>query len=113
MPVGVIPHFWPCLLVRFALQLTFSLIECRGKRDGFKSGATLTEVPLHQTCLLILRVYRKRAPIIFNYSLKGHTLKYDESTKYLGVEILQDMSWKLHIDKKKGNSTIGFLRKKP
>ena len=31
--------------------------------------------------------------------------------KYLGVEISQDMSWKLHIDTtvKKGNSTLGFL----
>ena len=61
----------------------------------------------------ILRVHRKRAPVIFNYSLKGHTLTCDESTKYLGVEISQDMSWKLHIDKtvKKGNSTLGFLRR--
>ena len=29
----------------------------------------------------ILRVHRKRAPVIFNYSLKGHTLTCDESTK--------------------------------
>ena len=61
----------------------------------------------------ILRVHRKRAPVIFNYSLKGHTLTCDESTKFLGVEISQDMSWKLHIDKavKKGSSTLGFLRR--
>ena len=61
----------------------------------------------------ILIVHRKRSPVIFNYSLKGHTLTCDESTKYLGVEISQDMSWKLHIDKtvKKGNSTLGFLRR--
>ena len=61
----------------------------------------------------ILRVHRKRAPVIFNYSLKGHTLTCDDSTKYLGVEISQDMSWKLHIDKtvKKENSSHGFLRR--
>ena len=53
MPVGVVRHYRPCLLVRFALQPTFWLVECRGKRDGYKSGATLTEVPLRQTCLLI------------------------------------------------------------
>ena len=53
MLVGVVPQYRPCLLVRFALQLTFILVECRRKRDGYKSGATLTEVPLHQTCLLI------------------------------------------------------------
>ena len=53
MSVGVVPHYRPCLLVRFALQLTFCLVECRGKWGGYKSCATLTEVPLHQTCLLI------------------------------------------------------------
>ena len=67
----------------------------------------------HSEKCSILRVHRKRAPAIFNYSLKGHTLTCDESTKYIGVEISQDMSWKLHIDKtvKKGNSTLGFLRR--
>ena len=54
MPVGVVTHYRPCLLVRFALQTTFWLVECRRKRGGYKSGATLTEVPLHQTCLLIM-----------------------------------------------------------
>ena len=53
MSVGVVPHYMPCLLVRFALQPTFWLVECKWKRDGYKSGSTLTEVPLHQTCLLI------------------------------------------------------------
>ena len=53
MPVGVVPYSLPCLLVHFAIQPTFWLVECRRKRDGYKSGATLTEVPLHQTCLLI------------------------------------------------------------
>ena len=70
MHVGVVPHYrpcllcwcltighacWcrPCLLVGFALQPTFYLSECRGKRNGYKSDATLTEVPLIQTCLQI------------------------------------------------------------
>ena len=43
MPVGVlVPHYRPCLLVHFALQSTFCLVECRRKRDGYKSEATLT-----------------------------------------------------------------------
>ena len=60
----------------------------------------------------ILRVHRKRTPLLFDYSLKGHILKCEESTKYLGLELSRDMNWKLHIDKtmKKGNSTLGFLR---
>lgn len=53
----------------------------------------------------IRRVHGKRSPILFDYSLKGHVLKREESIKYLGVE--------LHIDMtvKKGNSTLGFLRR--
>ena len=31
------------------LQPTFILVECRKKKDGYESGATLTGVPLHQT----------------------------------------------------------------
>ena len=31
----------------------------------------------------ILRVHRKRAPVIFNCSIKGYTLKCEESTKNL------------------------------
>ena len=54
MPVCVVPHKRPCLLILFAFQLTFWLIECRRKRDGYKSGASLIEVSFNQTCLLIL-----------------------------------------------------------
>ena len=53
MPVGMVPHYRQCLLACFALQPTFLLVEFRGKRNGYKSGATLKEVPLHQTWLLI------------------------------------------------------------
>jgi hypothetical protein len=31
----------------------------------------------------IIRVHRKRNPIIYPYSLKGHTLEIDSTTKYL------------------------------
>ena len=65
VPAGVVLHighnFW-CGTLLYAMpagqfcnsiQPTFRLVECRRKWDGYKSGATLTEVPLHQTCLLI------------------------------------------------------------
>ena len=47
----------------------------------------------------ILRVYRKRNPIIYDYTLKGHKLVSEQQTKYLGVHISQNLSWKYHIDK--------------
>ena len=63
MPVGVVPHYRPCLLAWYlskghacwfvAIATDMLLVECRWKNDGYKSGATCTDVPLHQTCLLI------------------------------------------------------------
>ena len=74
MPSDVLSHHRPRLLVwsliinhahwcgaslqttsagQLPLQQTFLLVECRWK-DGYKSGATCTEVSSHQTCLLNL-----------------------------------------------------------
>jgi hypothetical protein len=60
-----------------------------------------------------LHVTRSRKPILQDYILKGHKLTSEASSKYLGVELHSDMSWRSHIDKtvKKANSTLGFLRR--
>jgi hypothetical protein len=60
-----------------------------------------------------LHVTRSRTPILQDYILKGHKLTSEASSKYLGVELHSDMSWRSHIDKtvKKANSTLGFLRR--
>jgi hypothetical protein len=46
-----------------------------------------------------------------DYILKGHKLTSEASSKYLGVELHSDMSWRNHIDKtvKKANNGI-FVR---
>ncbi|MCG8033311.1 MAG: hypothetical protein JAZ03_14180, partial [Candidatus Thiodiazotropha taylori] len=61
----------------------------------------------------ILRVHRKRNPLVYDYSLKGHKLSSETHSKYLGVYMSENLSWNYHIDKtvKKGNSTLGFLRR--
>ena len=63
MPVGVVPHYRPCLLAWYftkchafwsiATTINLLLVECRWKKGGYKSGATCTEMPLYQTCLMI------------------------------------------------------------
>ena len=62
MPVGVVPHYRPYLLVWYltighafwsiATAVNILLVQCRWKKGGYKSGATCTEVPLYQTCLM-------------------------------------------------------------
>ena len=60
-----------------------------------------------------IRVTRSRKPISSNYSLKGHLLEIENSTRYLGVELQSNMSWNRHMDQtvKKANSTLEFLRR--
>ena len=49
-----------------------------------------------QKCQTI-RVTRKKQPTITSYSIRGHTLECVPSTKYLGLIISNDLSWKKHI----------------
>ena len=63
MPVGVVPHYKPCLLAWYltighafwsiVTAINNLLVEWRWKKGGYKPGATCTEVPLYQTCLMI------------------------------------------------------------
>ena len=69
MPDGVVRHYRPCLLVRFALQTTFWLVECRRKRGlvlllqrrhyirhACWSGATLRYACLYSATLSVMHV---------------------------------------------------------
>ncbi|KAH3835106.1 hypothetical protein DPMN_108449 [Dreissena polymorpha] len=46
----------------------------------------------------ILRVHRKRNPIMFCYSLKDHILETDSATKYLEVTLSQNLLWNHYMD---------------
>ena len=59
-----------------------------------------------------IRISRSRKPFTRNYSLKGHVLTMEDSTRYLGVELQSNMAWIKHIDQtiKKGNSMLGLKK---
>ena len=62
----------------------------------------------------VLRVSRKRDPLIHEYILHGKILESVDSAKYLGVSITSDPCWNQHISNMivtKGNQSLGFLRR--
>ena len=61
----------------------------------------------------VLRVTRKKRPVNYSYTLKGHHLEEVITARYLGVDLSNNLVWKDHIDRivKKANCTLGFLRR--
>ena len=60
-------------------------------------------------------VYRAKSPMTFSYRLKGTVLAEEETSKYLGVDLQNNLSWNQHVHvsrvTKKANSMLGFLRR--
>jgi hypothetical protein len=82
-------------------------------RDCTQFGRSLIKIRNNKGPKTALNVTPSRTPILQDYILKGHKLRSEASSKYLGVELQSDMSWRSHIDKtvKKATSTLGFLRR--
>lgn len=61
----------------------------------------------------VMRVTNSRQPVVKPYTLKGHQLAVDASSKYLGIDLTSNLDWKTHVDRitKKSNSILGFLRR--
>ena len=61
----------------------------------------------------VLRITRKKTPVIFNYVIGNHTLDSTDTAKYLGVHLSRDLSWTNHINyiAKKASSTSAFLQR--
>jgi len=61
----------------------------------------------------VMRMTRKRDPIIYSYSLKGHELEAVANSKYLGVNLSSDLTWTHHINviANRANKKLGFVRR--
>ena len=59
----------------------------------------------------VMRISRARVARNFQYHLKGASLAEEQSSKYLGVDLWSNLSWKNHISQitKKSNNMLGFL----
>ncbi|KAK3096436.1 hypothetical protein FSP39_000095 [Pinctada imbricata] len=61
----------------------------------------------------VIHVTNRRKPRITKYQLHGHTLEREESSKYLGITISQDLKWNIHVNNvtSKANRSLGFIRR--
>ena len=62
----------------------------------------------------VIRITKKKNPIIFDYKLHGITLPSTKKhTKYLGLTISDDLTWSKHIKHTaaKGNNTLKFIKR--
>ena len=72
------------------------------------------QMTFHPAKCTVIRISTNRRQIInTSYQLHGHTLEVVDSSKYLGVTISEDLTWRKHIDDTatKANKTLGFVRR--
>ena len=60
-----------------------------------------------------ISITRKKKKIQHNYSLHNQNLEQVKDTRYLGVDLASDLSWKSHIERtcSKANGQLAFLRR--
>ena len=61
----------------------------------------------------VIRITKKKNPIIFDYKLHGITLQSTKNNKYLGLTISDDLTWSKHIKQTaaEGNNTLKFIKR--
>ena len=61
----------------------------------------------------VLRITRKKHPVIHSYTLHNIPLKPTDSAKYLGVNISKDLNWNQHINNitAKASNSLRFIKR--
>ena len=61
----------------------------------------------------VIRIAKKKNPIIFHYKFHNIELKSAETANYLGITISKDLNWKSYIENVSSNAsnTIKFIKR--
>ena len=81
--------------------------------DRLVKWAETWQMKFNPSKCYVLRVTRKKKPIMYPYTMMGVTLEAATHQTYLGVEITNDLSWNTHIKKicRKANNALNFIRR--
>ena len=89
---------------QISLQKDLNSLESWGTKWGMRFNAAKCN---------IMRVSRKRSPLLHSYSLTGQVLEEVTDTKYLGVTMSSNLHWskQISIITNKANAKLSFLRR--
>ena len=61
----------------------------------------------------VIRITKAHDPLPTNYTLHGETLEVVTNACYLGVDIVNDLSWKTHVTRttNNANKSLSFVRR--
>ena len=102
-----------CLLYRHISSMQDSAL-LQQDLTALEGWETTWQMQFHPQQCTVIRINSNRRRLInTNYQIHGHTLEVVDSSKYLGVTISEDLTWRKHIDDtvNKANKTLGFVRR--
>lgn len=103
-----------CLLVKRIASQNDSL-QLQQDLSALEHWETTWQMEFNPSKCNVIRIApdKKKVVLPTSYSLHGQNLETTASSKYLGVAITEDLSWKKHIEStiNKGNRAVGFLRR--
>ena len=108
--------------VRLFADDTLMYLTIKGQSDAAALQEDLNSLAIweekwmmafHPQKCIVLPITRNRKPLLFNYTLHGHTLERTSHAKYLGINITSTLNWSHHIQQitNKANRTLGFLKR--
>ena len=61
----------------------------------------------------VIRITKKKKTVLFDYTLHGITLQLTKNSKYLSIQISDDLAWSKHINQMttKSNNTLKFIKR--
>ena len=87
--------------------------ELQNDLDALIKWTTEWHMKFHPAKCQVMSIHRSKTHVIHDYKIANETLNRVNSTRYLGIEINDQLKWDNHINNiiSKANKTLGFIRR--